>query len=232
MSVEAFPRLKYCDAFFSTQKDGNLSTKYFARDSEKNRQQFFAKNFGGRSGHVFCEQIHGIDVSVVTQIDSGKKIVATDGLFTKEKNLILGVETADCLPILFASEKAVAAVHAGWRGLANGIITKVANCFAKENIQASEILVSIGPHIQVCCFEVQADLIEIFRDYSDAIRTENGKKYLDLAKIAILQLTKAGFLRKNISNIEACTYCHGDYYSYRREGQNLSGQMMAIIRLN
>ena len=108
----------------------------------------------------------------VTLIHSDGEFLS-DGIITSEKGLALVVQTADCMPVLIKSDRSIAALHVGWRGLQKDIFT-----LTLEKIAGSDIKVLIGPHAQRCCYEVQNDVAELFRDN---LSNKNNKLYLNLA---------------------------------------------------
>ena len=121
-----------------------------------------------------------------------------------------------------------AIIHAGWRGLVNGIVSQTVRLIELNNISKKNIEVIVGPSIQSCCFEVSEDIIDKFE--KDFIRKKNNAKYsVNLQKILENKLKNYGFLSKNISILNECTFCKkNQYFSYRREG-NKTGRMFGLI---
>ena len=149
-----------------------------------------------------------------------------DAVLTATHGIAPTVITADCLPIVIASSGAVAAVHAGWRGLEAGLISKAV--VALRELGGGVINAAIGPAAGVCCYEVGEDLHRSFRAHCQDFR--RGRN-LDLKAIARVQLMEAGVAR--IHDAEICTIC-GDpklTFSYRREGSE-TGRQAAIAWLN
>jgi YfiH family protein len=143
-----------------------------------------------------------------------------DASYTTHNKVICSIRTADCMPLLITDKAGsfVAAIHAGWRGLAFGIIE---NTLKKINAK-DKFIVWIGPHISQEFFEVGADVRNIFLE-NDPFSVEaftnvaNGKYFLSMLKVAKLKLKRLGvqkiFITKNF-----CTYKNANnYYSYRRE---------------
>ncbi len=160
---------------------------------------------------ICANQVHGNAVKIVSGKDKGKFVDNCDGLITCEKNISLGIFTADCMPVLMASKdgNAKAAVHAGWRGLAAGILENALKIFKDEfKVSPQDISVYIGPHIRRCCYEVNDDLAKVF----DA-RLKNGR--LDLSEAALKILEKNNV--KDIFISTRCTMHESDFYSYRRD---------------
>lgn len=158
-------------------------------------------------------QVHS---SAVVQASEGVCGQA-DALFTGETDLAMGVATADCLPIVLSGPSQSAAVHAGWRGLAGGIIHQ-----AVERLEdsAAQLAAWIGPGIGPCCYEVGQDVANSVADASstDAIvRQTSGAVHLDLVRAARVQLSAAGV--REILSLPLCTHCEAELlWSYRREG--------------
>jgi YfiH family protein len=143
-----------------------------------------------------------------------------DASYTTRNNLVCSIRTADCMPLLITDKLGsfVAAIHAGWRGLASGIIE---NTLKKINGKG-KFIVWIGPHISQEFFEVGAEVRNIFLKNDPAsaeafTHGENGKYFLSMLKVAQLKLLSLGvekiYITKNF-----CTYKNANnYYSYRRD---------------
>ncbi len=190
------------------------------------------------SNMVLAKQTHTDNVRVVTAEDKGKGLTKesdiedTDGLITNEKNIPLVVFSADCIPVLLADKhgRAIGAVHAGWRGTVMKIPQKAVSLMAENyGIKPRDIVVSIGPGIGKCCFEVGEEVAKEFAP-SFVKKGENGKFYVDLWEANASALMEIGVLKKNISIAKICTKCNDDFYSYRRMGDK-TGRMGALIEL-
>ena len=142
-----------------------------------------------------------------------------DASYTTHNKVVCSIRTADCMPLLITDEVGsfVAAIHAGWRGLASSIIE---NTLKKINAKG-KFIVWIGPHISQEFFEVGAEVRNIFLENDSAsaeafINAANGKYLLSMLKVAQLKLQSLGvekiYVTKNF-----CTYKNANYYSYRRE---------------
>ena len=142
-----------------------------------------------------------------------------DASYTTHNKVVCSIRTADCVPLLITDEEGsfVAAIHAGWRGLASSIIE---NTLKKINAKG-KFIVWIGPHISQEFFEVGAEVRNIFLENDSAsaeafINAANGKYLLSMLKVAQLKLQNLGvekiYVTKNF-----CTYKNANYYSYRRE---------------
>lgn len=183
---------------------------------------------------ICMEQVHGGNVAIV---ENARELVIpkADGLVTKNKELALVVATADCLPVLFydPEKEVIGVAHAGRKGLANNILSNVVEAF-KTNFDSKPetIFVSIGPSIEQSCYEVSAGIVEelqkTFPSYSDISLQRDNKYYLDLRKIAVQSLYKAGILEKHIEVTDMCTKCSPDtLYSYR--GGDVNNRFISVI---
>ncbi|MDR1695781.1 MAG: peptidoglycan editing factor PgeF [Endomicrobium sp.] len=161
---------------------------------------------------VLANQVHGNTVKTVDASAAGTIIGDCDALITREKDLILGIFTADCMPVFIVCEKsgAKAAIHAGWRGLASGIIENAVSAMVKEfKVLPEKLKAYIGPHIRECCYEVKKETADIFK-----AKLINDR--LCLSEIAVRKLQKNGL--QNIFASEHCTFCRKDlFFSYRRD---------------
>jgi YfiH family protein len=182
-------------------------------------QAQIAKRLGVRL--VRPEQVHGNQVTTVSA-EAAPVPGEADAIVTASRGVAAAVIAADCLPIVVASPNAVAAVHAGWRGLESGVIARAVATLRELSGGA------IGPGAGVCCYEVGEDLHRRFKAHCQDFRTG---KNLDLKAIARVQLMEAGVAR--IHDTEICTIC-GDpelSFSYRREGPD-TGRQAAIAWLS
>ncbi len=157
---------------------------------------------------------------------------AADALIARSAGDAVGVRVADCVPVLLADPDtgAVAAVHAGWRGVAAGVIASA----VKEAAAAGSTtrLAAIGPCIGACCFEVGADVAEQIAAASRpevVIRREGDKAHIDLRAAVRAQLRDAGLADESIDDVAGCTRCEPSrFFSYRREGER-AGRHLAVI---
>lgn len=125
------------------------------------------------------------------------------------------IMVADCIPAVLIGDKASAVVHLGWRGIASDLVQK-----ATAEIGAP-IAVALGPHIGACCYEVGIDVAQQFSAH--AMRSADGKMYLDLEYDLLKQLSDIGF--HELASGGICTSCHHDrYFSYRANGSTTGRQ--------
>ncbi|MCJ7792602.1 MAG: polyphenol oxidase family protein, partial [Candidatus Marinimicrobia bacterium] len=140
---------------FSTRQFGDLKPRNI---SQKNQNlDVFLKHLGiGGKQLVVGEQLHRERVAVVDGEDRGCIIPGVDGLISKDEEVFLGVNIADCIPMLFydPEKKIVAVCHAGWKGTLKKIGQKVIEKMGRLGSKPERIIVGIGPHIKACCYNI------------------------------------------------------------------------------
>jgi hypothetical protein len=173
---------------------------------------------------IWINQTHG--KTVLPALDMHREQEA-DATISDQPNQVCAVLTADCLPTLIADKKGkkVAAVHAGWRGLAQKIITETLN---KLDIAEDDTLVWLGPAIGPKIYQVGEEVRESFRDNNDAfVKTGPTQWLCDLYQLARDELHANGI--QNIYGGDYCTYSQSDqFFSYRRDGA-ATGRMATLI---
>ena len=149
-----------------------------------------------------------------------------DALITDRRGVALSVRTADCFPILLVNRhrRAVAAVHAGWRGTAAGVVVKTLERMRVEfGSQPEDLYAAIGPGVGVCCYEVGEEVARLF-GFDRAAR-------VDLAAWNYRQLTGAGVPEAQIEMPGVCTRCDArHFHSYRRDGER-AGRQISFIKI-
>lgn len=177
---------------------------------------------------IFLEQTHS--TVVVKALPENIKKNA-DASYSDSVDTICTVLTADCLPILICNQQGthVAAIHAGWRGLANGIIE---NTLSVLNLAGSDLLVWLGPAIGPNKFEVKADVVDVFVTHS-AEAIQAFKPYTNVSWLAnIYELARIRLRQAGIDKIYGgnyCTYTDEElFYSYRRDNGK-TGRMASLI---
>jgi YfiH family protein len=172
-------------------------------------------------------QVHGVTVA---DLDQAGPHAAADAAVTRRPGKVCAILTADCLPIVFATDTGdtVAAAHAGWRGMAAGVIGATVRAVA---VQPERLIAWLGPAIGPLHFEVGAEVREAFLSADagagEAFRLNAGGKFMaDLAMLARRQLKDLGVNR--IYGGGECTYARADrYFSHRRDG--LTGRQATLI---
>ena len=212
----------------------------------ENRRRFL-KLFPGLWALAGCWQVHGADVRVVENAaeakpaeDSHGDTIYCDAIVSDARNVLAGVKTADCVPLLFGDPNtgAFAAVHAGWRGTLAGIgVVAVKRLEAEYGARASDLRVAIGASAGPCCYEVGREVIEAFTErFIDAEKlftpTKEGHALINLLKSNQDQLISVGVQSERIHTAPICTMCRTDlFFSYRRE-KNVNGKvgrLMAVV---
>lgn len=200
-------------------------------------RQSLAKVIG--TNPVWLTQVHGttvVDLAHLDQVQIG--MPEADAAMTRGRRLACAIMTADCLPVLIADREArvVGAAHAGWRGLAAGVIEQLVAAMTRvPGVKTSDLTVWLGPAIGPSAFEVGQEVVEAFVGLDSANRIrfqphpETPGKYLaDLPGLASDVLGKAGVADVTASGL--CTVSLPDrFYSYRRDG--VTGRMASLIWL-
>ena len=202
--------------------------------------EILAKTIGfDPSKLVMSHQTHTDIVRVVTAADAAgidhHDYPISDALVTNDPGVALWIFTADCTPILLHDPVtgAVGAVHAGWRGTANGIVAKAVNAMAESfGCNPANIRAAIGPNIGQCCFETDADVPEAMIDAlgeaaKPHILQKGNKYYVNLKAMNALHLQRAGVAHIDISPI--CTACNPDLFWSHRVTRGIRGSQGAII---
>jgi len=270
LELAPFRKLPWLIHGFSTRPGGSSSLEsekvlnlgFMDWDTRENvlaNRRKFQSALGAADRHLApLKQIHSSLLRVIQQ--SSAEVCKGDASATNRNGILLGIQTADCVPILLVDPKkrAIAAVHAGWRGTLARITQKAVGRLQFEfGSKPSDLLAAIGPSIGPCCYEVAADFVAKFtsqfadaHDYFDEPRSGEEPNplqwlnmmppghqpppknvHLDLRKANRSQLLAAGLRAQNIFTSGLCTACRTDLlFSHRREGP-LSGRLMSIIGL-
>ena len=177
------------------------------------------------------KQVHE---SRVMSVEEAGLAGEADALITSRPGLSLGIKTADCLPVLMAdlNQRVVSAVHAGWRGTAKNIVREtVLEMGRKYETKPKDLLVALGPAIGQCCFEVGAEVAQVFTDFNPDFAKVTGKCHLDLHAINEFQLVRAGIRPDNILRVYGCTMCDSErFWSFRREWED-AGRMWSVVEI-
>lgn len=224
---ESIPNIRYG---FSERRDGNLRITAPTEDTTANRRRFLEREGLRFDRLVSADLVHGTQIHVAADADAGTVIPSCDGLVTVVPGLILSVTGADCFPIYAVDPKwrVIGVVHAGWRGLANGIVPQLIRQLRALGCDASDVLVGIGPGIRACHFEVKGDVTRAFDAYPEAIHTRDGRTFVDLPWIIKTQLSAEGV--SEIEDAGECTFqLTSKYFSRRRDQDGPLEAMMAYL---
>lgn len=155
-------------------------------------------------------------------IESSLEPEIADAVITERDGVLIGIQVADCVPILIYEKEngIIGAVHAGWRGTAEGILKKtIETIIDRFRSKTDNILIAMGPSIRWCCYNVDHDVLEAVKQTTGQgeYSISNGGRYcLDLSTANKYQALSKNIPEKNIWISEECTFCNPDkYYSYR-----------------
>jgi len=176
----------------------------------------------------WLDQVHG---QIVARLPATEPLPCADAAITRESGVVCAVMTADCLPVLFCSKDGseVAAAHAGWRGLCNGVLEQTLSQF---HCPANDIHAWLGPAIGPQAFEVGPEVRSAFMAHElqaeQAFRPVGSKYFADIWLLARQRLQAAGV--HSISGTMRCTFHErDDFFSFRRDG--VTGRMATLIWL-
>jgi YfiH family protein len=252
--VSAFStRLGGCSPFPA----GDLNLAGFDEDTaeniDENRRRFISL-FDGDWTLATCWQVHGTNLRVVRAPEESKDSKARDeatharveeercdALTTDAARVLVGVKTADCVPVVLGDPRtgACAAIHAGWRGTSAAIVAlALARMKEEYGTRAPDLIAAIGPAALACCYEVGSEVAEIFKTnfpaYADSLFTPTraGHARIDLHEANRRQLVEAGVAAANIHAAPLCTMCRTDlFFSYRREKKThgRTGRLLGVV---
>ena len=224
--------------------EGSLNLAGFDQDSaeniHENRRRFF-RLLGDGWTFSGCWQVHGADVRVVRdREDTRSEREHCDAQVTGEPGVLLGVKTADCVPLLLADPRtgACAGVHAGWKGtLAEIVRHTLTKMRAEFGTDPGDVRAAIGPAARACCYEVGAEVVEAFHaKFPNAEQlftpTRPSHALVDLQRANREQLSAAGVPAERVHTLPLCTICRPElFFSYRREKKlyGRTGRLLSVI---
>jgi YfiH family protein len=185
-------------------------------------------------------QVHGVAVAIAVAGEPSPS--DADAIVSADSDCPVGIVTADCVPILVAASdgSAVAAIHAGWRGLAAGVVVAGMDCLRERSTRDIPFVAAIGPYIGPCCYEVDDPVIRPLRQrfgsdldasLHDLAPAHPGHSMLDLGALVLIDLERAGIEPASRGRLlNACTHCNpARFHSYRRDAQ-AAGRLLHWIR--
>ena len=218
---------QYLHLGISNKTDGPM------KNSMANRLLFLKNKKLGQYPIISAALVHKNRVAIIDAASQSRVITDCDALITDQKDCLLTITVADCLPLYFydKNKKVVALAHAGWRGVISGISQEVVKVFIDRYYSdPRDLEIFIGPHIQTCHFEVKDDVASEFAQ-EDLIMKEE-KIYINLAAVVRNQLMAVGVSADNIVLSSECTYCLNDkYFSFRRDHPKILETMLAYVGL-
>jgi hypothetical protein len=188
-----------------------------------------ARALAGSGRLLLLRQVHGAAVVEAPWEESPPG----DAAVAAAPGWLLGVQTADCLPVLLVDprRRLVGAVHAGWRGTAAGIASRAVEALVARGSRPEGLVAALGPAIGACCYEVGEELREAFGPSRAAFFRPGprGRAHLDLRAANERQLLDAGLLPGALHHVADCTRCRADlYHSYRRDGRG-AGRLISFV---
>ena len=201
----------------------------FAFNPDNNTPHALAEEVGLSSNNFATpEQVHS---NQVQWVEKSGKYKGVDGLITSNRNLILTLKVADCVPVFFYDSQTdiIGLVHSGWRGTTSGIIPNTIELMQQRGSYIGNVSIYMGPAICVCCYEVDLDVASLF-NIKAKLKLDNKKWKVDMHHQISLQLTDLGILSHNIHISRLCTFESVQCHSYRRDG-TAAGRMYAFSGL-
>jgi YfiH family protein len=180
-------------------------------------------------GLATAKQIHSDQVLVATQPGH---LGRGDAIISKRPGVTVAIRTADCLPILIVDPRtrAVAAVHAGWRGVVAEIAPKAVEAMRREfGSRPEDLEIAIGPAIGRCCFEVGPEVADQFRAFFPERNDLYTRTKLDLAETVSRQLGRNGVPLGQISTSGLCSCCKPELFESYRRDREMAGRMLAAV---
>jgi YfiH family protein len=239
---------------FSTRSGGvsafpsnSLSLAYFKGDQQENVAENrcrFLKAIGSEGVHVVtARQTHSTERCLIESPAQARGPQPDcDAMVTRLPDVLIGIQTADCLPVLIADTKSgtIAAIHAGWRGTAGRITERtIADMMMLHGVNPRDCIAALGPSACVECYEVGEDVIDRYKSEFGYWRNllvnfkENGKAHLDVRAANVQQLRFCGFDEDQIHVADYCTMHQNElFFSYRREGKGQPsgvGRSLSVI---
>jgi YfiH family protein len=178
---------------------------------------------------LLLRQVHGAAVAEAPW--DGRP--EADAAVATRRGLALGIQTADCLPVLLVDPRrgSVAAAHAGWRGTARGVVVEAVRALVARGSDPRDVLAALGPGIGPCCYEVGEELREAFGAAGEPFFHvgPSGRPHLDVRAANVRQLHEAGVAPEKVFHLDECTRCRAElYHSYRRDGPG-AGRMISYV---
>ena len=181
-----------------------------------------------------ARQVHGARVALVVEGTLPERVAETeaDVVATAVPGAVVGVYTADCVPILLSDgDGRVAAAHAGWRGTVQGVASAAVEALVSIGAERERLRAALGPSICARCFEVGDEVAAEFERVtpSAVVRTAGEKPHVDLWRANRELLVAAGVAADAIDAAPPCTMCEPErFFSFRRDGGGI-GQMLSFV---
>jgi polyphenol oxidase len=230
---------------FSTRRGGvsngryatlNLGSKWGddpAAVAHNRRRLAAAGGFALERLHT-ARQVHGARVALVGESTTPERVGETeaDALVSQVPGVVLGIYTADCVPVLLSDgEGRVAAVHAGWRGTVAGVAAAAVEALVSIGARRERLRAALGPSICVRCFEVGDEVADAFAPLVPPSVLRDAKKpHVDLWEANRALLVAAGVAADHIDAAPPCTMCEPErFFSFRRDGAGIGQQLSFVV---
>lgn len=251
LEAEALSALDFVTHAFCTRRGGvsegpfsSLNTGFLVGDREEDVRRnltLIGETFAIPAKRlVLMGQVHGDRICILDGDGPPPgSIPECDGLITDRPGVALGIRTADCVPLLFVDRvrRVVGVAHAGWRGTALCIASKMVDVFEERfSSRVEDILIAVGPAIGVCCYQVDAPVYAAFSSWSGADRffrpcPEDGRWMLDLASANRIALMERAAPAGNILSAGHCTVCRQDIFFSHRASHGSTGRQINFLML-
>ncbi len=251
LEAEAIAALDFVTHAFCTRCGGvsegpfsSLNTGFLVSDREEDVRRnlgLISEAFAIPPGHlVLMGQVHGGRIFILDgDAPPPGLIPECDGLITDKPGVALGIRTADCVPLLFTDRvrRVIGVAHAGWRGTALRIASRMVDRFEKRfSSRREDILIAIGPAIGFCCYQVDAPVFAAFSSRPEAESffqpcPEAGRWMLDLASANRVELMERGVPAENIFPAGHCTACRQELFFSHRASLGSTGRQLNFIML-
>ena len=244
------------DDDFSKEVNQDIVYGFFTRQGGVSKSQYNSLNCSFKNGDkrdnvkenrkIVCEKFN-LDISrlmILNQIHSSKiveidethlgKMFYADGMITSKRNILLGILTADCAPVLFCGKENIAILHVGWQGLIKGIIDNLINLFLKKKENLNYISCIIGPHLSYKSFRVKKDFVDIINKtrplFLNYIKKNRGIFHFNFLECLFRNIHDNGINKVFSKNID--TYTNSDilfsYRYYKNKGLECGRQISVI----
>ena len=220
--LSVYKKIHYC--FFS--RNGGVSKNNFSSlncaygkgDLDENvmKNREIASQLFKKTNLILPNQTHSNIVFDVEKMN--EKNIFADALVSSRNDLLLGMLTADCAPIIVIGVNMYGIIHAGWRGVLNNIIEKTIDKFISNGEKMKDLRIFVGPHLKKNSFEVKDDFIEEFnskfQNFEKFLKISENKKFFDFSKIIESKILNYGVKNLSVSKID--TFANPDnYFSHR-----------------
>jgi polyphenol oxidase len=222
-------------AVFTTRRGGHSRGPYaslnlgYATDDEPDAQErnraALPVMVGAPPTAAWQYQVHGDDVGILDDLGQAAQRPRMDGRATRLRDVAIAALSADCLPVAIAGGGAVSMVHAGWRGLAAGVLESGARAVHGLANGTPALRAAIGPGAGPCCYQVGAEVREAFAAYPEAVHGDR----IDLKAIAAARLRAAGV--GEVHDLGMCTICTPELFFSHRRDRGVTGRQAGLAWL-